>query len=155
MFKRRKWNNGICRQSGQPWVFIRCYGFRGASTSSRYHLYSDGCGNFLHIDAFSKVNKEYESRRTPEITVKEHELKQKDEEERSNRSGYYAPSQFDAWWDRKWKQWDIFWEPRKKWEWPIRLSVLGVLLASNFALKSCKQTKEGQRQPEKSFYSND
>lgn len=154
MFKHRKWNNGICKKTGQPWIFIRYYGFRGPSISSCDHVYTDGCGNFLYIDAFSRINRVYESRRTPEIAAKEKQLQKKDQEDRNNLTGYYAPSQFNTWWDCKWKQWDIFWEPRKKWEWPIRLSLLAILLASTFALKSCKQKKKEQRQREQHSHSD-
>jgi hypothetical protein len=152
MLKRHKWNNGICKKTGQPWVFIRYHGFRGPSIRSCDHVYTDGCGNLLYIDTFSKINKDYESRRTPEIITKEKQFELKDREDRNNLTGYYSPSRFNSWWDCKWKKWDIFWESRTKWEWPIRILLLAILLSANFVLRSCKQSREEQRQREQHLY---
>lgn len=66
-----RWNNGICKASGQPWFYVRSRGFRGRSTTTITNIYEDGCGNMLFLDIFSKLNEEYKRLRTPEIKAKE------------------------------------------------------------------------------------
>lgn len=102
MFKRLQWNKGICKKTGQPWVFLRYYGFRGPSIASLDRVYTDGLGNFIYIDTFSKINKEYEAMRTPQIKEKEQFFQQRESaemEERKlharNKTGPYAPTQWD------------------------------------------------------------
>lgn len=107
MFKRLQWNNGICKKTGQPWIYFRDFGFRGPSITSLDRVYGDGLGNTLYIDAFSKINKEYDARRTPEIIAKEREFRRQYEvgrealkEQAKNKTGTYAPTRFDQACDR-------------------------------------------------------
>lgn len=148
MSKRREWNNGICKKTGRPWIFIRYFDFRGPSLTSSDRVYTDGLGNLLYIDTFSKINNEYDAGRTPEIEAREQAFREQDRLDLENRTGPYAPSKFDIWWEYQWDRWDKFWEPRKKWEWPIRLSLVAVILALNPVVKSCKRHASEQRQRE-------
>jgi len=102
MFKRLKWNNGICKKTGRPWIFLKRHGFRGPSVSTHDHVYTDGAGNFIYVNTFSKINSEYEISRTPQVKEKEIDFQQREIDEMEahkldakDRKGIYAPTRWE------------------------------------------------------------
>jgi hypothetical protein len=116
MFERRKWNNGVCKKTGQRWIFLRHSGGRGPSISWCDRVYSDGLGNLIYIDVFSEINKEYDSNRTPEIEKKEQQFQLEEEKRHKeliiharNKTGPYAPTRWEKFCDLIEKPFEYLW----------------------------------------------
>lgn len=45
-FEKEKWNNGICKESNQPWILIK-------TTMVGDNIYTDNCGNYLTVIVFN------------------------------------------------------------------------------------------------------